>query len=71
MINQLQQIIQSKKTNELNKKLSYYSPWLAKLQKLQLNERIEIPGQYTSDRQPLPQYHVHIISIKKHVSMCI
>lgn len=41
-------------------KLKDYSPWLQKLSR----SEIEVPGQYTGDRKPLPRYHARIGKIE-------
>ncbi|PSN31542.1 hypothetical protein C0J52_27083 [Blattella germanica] len=45
-----------------------YSPWLSEFQSgnYSLTE-LEIPGQYTGDRRPLPQHHVKIVGFKQNV----
>lgn len=43
-----------------SKNLKDYSPWLAHLHPMEFNCTLEIPGQYTGMRKPLPQYHAKI-----------
>ncbi|KAI4492328.1 hypothetical protein M0802_009838 [Mischocyttarus mexicanus] len=53
----LKQSLQKTKSNGL---LKNYSPWLCELSESQL----EVPGQYTGYRKPMPQYHAKIMKIE-------
>lgn len=44
-------------------KLKDYSPWLEKLRETE----IEVPGQYWSNRKPLPRYHAKIGKIESYI----
>ncbi|KRZ94583.1 DNA-dependent protein kinase catalytic subunit [Trichinella sp. T8] len=41
--------------------LNEYSPWLTAYRPHPLDVFLEIPGQYSGDRRPFPERHVHII----------
>ncbi|XP_076296859.1 DNA-dependent protein kinase catalytic subunit isoform X2 [Lasioglossum baleicum] len=45
--------------------LQDYSPWLHRFS----GKDIEIPGQYTGDRKPMPRYHAKIIKIEPSVKV--
>ncbi|XP_076655620.1 DNA-dependent protein kinase catalytic subunit [Halictus rubicundus] len=45
--------------------LQDYSPWLHRFSE----KDIEIPGQYTGDRKPMPQYHAKIMKIEPSVKV--
>lgn len=47
-------------TRELPVNLKDYCPWLANFHSAEFNYSLEIPGQYTGIKKPLPQYHVKI-----------
>ncbi|XP_065898419.1 DNA-dependent protein kinase catalytic subunit-like isoform X2 [Dysidea avara] len=47
--------------------LKEYSPWLQNFQSSSYQFTIEVPGQYTGDRKPLPEYHVKIASFDEKV----
>ncbi|KRZ48915.1 DNA-dependent protein kinase catalytic subunit [Trichinella nativa] len=61
--------------------LNEYSPWLTAYRPHPLDVFLEIPGQYSGDRRPFPERHVHIIgfasdveimrSLKKPKKICI
>ncbi|KRY92665.1 DNA-dependent protein kinase catalytic subunit, partial [Trichinella pseudospiralis] len=61
--------------------LNEYSPWLAGYRPHPMDVFLEIPGQYSGDRRPFPERHVHIIgfasdieimrSLKKPKKICI
>ena len=53
-----------KKRKDKNE-LEDYSPWLQEF----LGRDIEVPGQYTGDRKPLPQYHAKIVKIESRVKV--
>ncbi|OAD52798.1 DNA-dependent protein kinase catalytic subunit [Eufriesea mexicana] len=46
-------------------KLQYYSPWLCNFPE----RDIEIPGQYTGKRKPMPQYHAKILKFEPDVKV--
>ncbi|XP_043248597.1 DNA-dependent protein kinase catalytic subunit-like [Colletes gigas] len=46
-------------------KLRNYSPWLHQFS----GGDIEIPGQYTGDRKPMPQYHAKIVRFEPNVKV--
>lgn len=46
-------------------KLKDYSPWLHEFRE----RNIEIPGQYTGNRKPMPQYHAKIIKFESTVKV--
>lgn len=46
-------------------KLQYYSPWLCNFPE----REIEIPGQYTGKRKPMPQFHTKIIKFEPDVKV--
>lgn len=57
----------NKLLEELNKKrfnnsvnLIDYCPWLMNFSGFKMDAVLEIPGQYTGQKRPLPQYHVKI-----------
>lgn len=37
-----------------------YSPWLANYNNSEYEQELEVPGQYTGDKRPLPQFHAKI-----------
>ncbi|CAK9795487.1 DNA-dependent protein kinase catalytic subunit [Anthophora quadrimaculata] len=45
--------------------LRNYSPWLCSFS----HKDIEIPGQYTGDRKPMPQYHARIVKFEPTVKV--
>lgn len=59
-------------TRTLSVNLKDYCPWLANFHSVDFNSSIEIPGQYTGIRKPLPQYHVKIAGFaEKVLQQCI
>nr|XP_050866588.1 DNA-dependent protein kinase catalytic subunit-like isoform X1 [Vespula vulgaris] len=51
---------QSFKERKISILLKDYSPWLC-----EFNEsHLEVPGQYTGNRKPMPQYHIKIMKIE-------
>ncbi|KAI4490660.1 hypothetical protein M0804_003604 [Polistes exclamans] len=58
----LKQSLQKTKTNGL---LKNYSPWLCEFSESQL----EVPGQYTGYRKPMPQYHIKIMKLEPTVKV--
>lgn len=51
--------------------LKDYCPWLANFSANKLNLDLEIPGQYTGDKLPLPQHHIKISGFYPHVSTIV
>lgn len=51
---------QSFKTRKISVLLKDYSPWLCELN----GSHLEVPGQYTGNRKPMPQYHSKIMKIE-------
>lgn len=47
--------------------LKDYCPWLANFCSLENTTSLEIPGQYTGMKMPLPQYHVKIAGFARKV----
>ncbi|XP_063237602.1 DNA-dependent protein kinase catalytic subunit-like isoform X2 [Bacillus rossius redtenbacheri] len=47
--------------------LSDFSPWLGEFQASKFTDEIEVPGQYTGDKRPLPHLHAKVISFGKTV----
>lgn len=48
--------------------LKDYCPWLANFHSVDFGKVLEIPGQYTGLKKPLPQYHVKIAGFHPKVS---
>nr|CAD7440345.1 unnamed protein product [Timema bartmani] len=48
-------------SKKIPKLLKDFCPWLEEFQGAKLNEELEIPGQYTGEQRPLPQFHVKIL----------
>ncbi|CAG2063195.1 unnamed protein product, partial [Timema podura] len=48
-------------SRKIPKLLKDFCPWLEEFQGAKLNEELEIPGQYTGEQRPLPQFHVKIL----------
>lgn len=48
--------------------LKDYCPWLANFHSVDFGKGLEIPGQYTGLKKPLPQYHVKIAGFHPKVS---
>lgn len=61
----LRQILISKKKLSVN--LKDYSPWLANFHSADYDLSLEIPGQYTGLKMPLPHYHVKIAGFQSKV----
>lgn len=47
------------------------SSWLSKFKALKYTQELEIPGQYTGETKPLPQYHITIVGFHDTVSTAI
>lgn len=47
----------------LSVNLKDYCPWLANFHSADFNVSLEIPGQYTGMKKPLPEYHVKIAGL--------
>ncbi|CAL7934054.1 unnamed protein product [Xylocopa violacea] len=62
MIQNVRQSLQKRKDRL---KLKDYSPWLCNFPE----KDIEIPGQYTGNRKPMPQYHTKIIKFEPTVKV--
>ncbi|XP_076766848.1 DNA-dependent protein kinase catalytic subunit isoform X2 [Xylocopa sonorina] len=62
MIQNISQLLQRRKDRL---KLKDYSPWLCNFPE----KDIEIPGQYTGNRKPMPQYHTKIIKFEPTVKV--
>lgn len=58
-------------TNKLSVNLKDYCPWLANFHSADYNVSLEIPGQYTGVKKPLPQYHVRIAGFMPKVSLTL
>lgn len=56
--------LQAKKSTNLKD----YCPWLANFHSVDFDTVLEIPGQYTGLKKPLPQYHVKIAGFQSQVS---
>ncbi|KAI8794714.1 DNA-dependent protein kinase catalytic subunit, partial [Biomphalaria glabrata] len=48
-------------------KLKAYSPWLAEFNPNKFGKDLEIPGQYTGQQKPTPEYHVKIAGFDERV----
>lgn len=62
IIESVKELLQKRKDRY---KLQDYSPWLVNFR----GRGIEIPGQYTGNRQPMPQYHARIIKFEPTVKV--
>lgn len=58
-------MLKKEKTSVL---LKDYCPWLANFSANRLNLDLEIPGQYSGDKLPLPQHHIKISAFYPNVS---
>lgn len=59
---ELQRMLEKQKDSRY---LKDYSPWLSQVN----GSNIEIPGQYTGDRKPLPEYHTKIMKIESKIQV--
>ncbi|XP_067118451.1 DNA-dependent protein kinase catalytic subunit-like [Centruroides vittatus] len=57
--------------SEMNKeaKLRDFSDWLSEFHSIKYSEDIEIPGQYTGKRKPIPEHHVKICNFDQKVDI--
>nr|CAD7432144.1 unnamed protein product [Timema monikensis] len=54
-------------SKKIPKLLKDFCPWLEEFQGAKMNEELEIPGQYTGEQRPLPQFHVKILGFGSQV----
>nr|CAD7397905.1 unnamed protein product [Timema poppensis] len=54
-------------SKKIPKLLKDFCPWLEEFQGAKFSEELEIPGQYTGEQRPLPQFHVKILGFGSQV----
>ena len=63
----LRKMDSSKESDHQSSNIEMYSPWLKKFSPESCG-RLEIPGQYTGECRPNPQYHTTVSKFKEKVS---